>query len=131
MDRGAELVGGREMVCHLGALIPVIDRISAGGRSCMWPPGRCVASRRHFGAGALSVPPGGALDEGGDRGLVEFPGADVAFPVARLRPIGRGEQSVVDAEHGLLESDSPALLSLVRPAVISTVRSGDRRCGAS
>lgn len=44
----------------------------------------------------------------------------IALPMAGFRPIRRGERPVVDAEHWLLETASPTLLSLVRSAVIPT-----------
>ena len=65
--------------------------------------------------------PGLTFDEGSDRRkVIVADDHQIALPMAGFRPIRRGERPVVDAEHWLLETASPTLLSLVRSAVIPT-----------
>jgi len=71
-------------------------------------------------AGQVHQPqhPGLAFDQRTDRREVVVADDEVALPVPGFRPVGRRDGTVVDGEHGLLKPRPPALLALVRSAVI-------------
>jgi hypothetical protein len=120
------------MACHLGALVPGDGSTQCRGQITETSTERvveCVA----VALGQMQQPDeaGLALNEGADGGLLILADDQIVFSVARLGAVAGWEGPLVDRQHRLFEACPAAIGTLLCPAMVRPVRSGERCWGAS